>query len=396
MASLLSSVAGYVRSRYPDRRIYLIGNGPNEIALQYPESLQQLDAIFNEIVFYAFHPSNGRASEYVGTHTADFYLRRLLPAYQAAGMPILGGDYPTPLSDSAAAFLSFDYYSALGWIPTVNNAWQTTAKLKTGPFMFMSTASNPVVTGAKCFVNFLSGGLAPQATLVGGDQGDVFIGGPGANVITGGAGHDLIFAHPKYSVYRDRLVFTFSSVITPSATTPKVAVLLNGRTVVPSTPITAAHLKGWQSFTVDVDRGVPIQTVVIQVNDTTYVNADTYSNVQIESVLWNGVAVDLARGVFTNGANTPYGAYSNVGTVTLPASSFDLASPYLADTSSTIDGGGGVNAVVYRGPAANYTLVRRQDGSWSVTSAATAEGPDTLVNIQSIRFADQTVELSDR
>ena len=72
-----------------------------------------------------------------------------------------------------------------------------------------------------------------------------------------------------------------------------------------------------------------------------------------------------------------------------------MASPYLANTSDTIDGGGGTNTVVYRSSSNYYTVTKQADGSWVVVPGVTAEGPDTLKNIQNIQFSDKTVSLSN-
>jgi hypothetical protein len=66
----------------------------------------------------------------------------------------------------------------------------------------------------------------------------------------------------------------------------------------------------------------------------------------------------------------------------------------LKDTSDNIDGGAGVNTVIYRGSYDNYTIARQADGSFVVTSATTAEGPDTLRSIQKLVFADKQIALS--
>jgi hypothetical protein len=59
--------------------------------------------------------------------------------------------------------------------------------------------------------------------------------------------------------------------------------------------------------------------------------------------------------------------------------------------SQAIHGGGGDNTVVYSSPSSNYSVTVNADGSLLVTSSVTAEGPDTLTNIQQIQFADTTV-----
>ena len=70
-----------------------------------------------------------------------------------------------------------------------------------------------------------------------------------------------------------------------------------------------------------------------------------------------------------------------------------MLSPFLSNTSDVIDGGGGTNTVVYRGAYSNYTVSQQSHGSWLVTSATTAEGPDKLTNIQVLVFSDQQIEL---
>ena len=67
---------------------------------------------------------------------------------------------------------------------------------------------------------------------------------------------------------------------------------------------------------------------------------------------------------------------------------------YQSNTSDQIDGGGGTNTVVYRANRSNYTVTKQSDGSYLITSSATAEGPDTLTNIQILQFADQSMNLN--
>lgn len=70
------------------------------------------------------------------------------------------------------------------------------------------------------------------------------------------------------------------------------------------------------------------------------------------------------------------------------------------DNNDTVDGKGGDDAIdgglgddtaVYSGNRANYILTEGQDGVWTITGA---DGVDTLKNIEFIRFADLTQDLS--
>jgi uncharacterized protein (TIGR01370 family) len=389
MATLLAEVRSYVNTKYPGK--YLIGNNPENISLQNPAVLKNLDGIFQEAVYWV--NSDSTTSHHVGTGYARHTSRDLAPRYGSANIPIFGNDYPTPLSDSSVVFPTFDFYSHLGWVPSVTKPHQDDAIFSTGPFMFTATATNSTATGRTGFVNYLSGGLAPNATLNGGDQGDFFIGGPGQNTIAGGAGNDTIYAHPAYAASKGKLIFNLNAGIKGTGPTPTVAISINGKSAVSATPITSPGGTSVQVFAVDVAPLASISSVVLTVT-ALFTDMNNYSNVEIESILCNGVAVDLATATYTDGGYVNGLSYSNRGSVTLPASSFFVTSPYLADTRDTIDGGGGTNTVIYRGPSANYTVAKQTNGSWLVTSAATAEGPDTLKNVQSLTFSDKSMILN--
>ena len=62
----------------------------------------------------------------------------------------------------------------------------------------------------------------------------------------------------------------------------------------------------------------------------------------------------------------------------------DVLRGYAGD--DIIDGGAGFDEASYIGSAANFTFVRKADGSVTVTDTSTAEGADTLVNIEALYF----------
>lgn len=261
--------------------------------------------------------------------------------------------------------------------------------------MFMATPSNSSVTGNSAFVNFISGGVTTSSTLIGGDQGDYFIGGPGQNTIKGGAGNDTIYAHPSNAAQKGELIFDFSSTQTGTSTIPSVLISVNGTVVVPTTQITSIYGTSTQKFTLDLSKYPSISSVVITVTGTIYTDQNNFSNVDINDIIYNGAEINLANGTYTSGSGIPpYVPYSNNGTVTFSAASFSVTSPFLSNTSDTIDGGGGNNTVIYRGTYDDYTITQQLDGSWLVISATTAEGPDRLTNIQNLVFSDRQITLS--
>ena len=387
LATLLSDIRSYITSKNLSRPFYLMANNPTQIAIQYPSSLNSLDAIFNEVAYWN---SNGVTSTSIGTGDAQWKSSTIAPLYKASGLPIFGNDYPVPLSDPTTVLPSFQYYSSLGWIPSVANSAASAQIFSTGPFMFTAVSSNATATGTPNFVNYLSGGLTSAATLIGGDQGDYFLGGPGQNTIQGGAGNDVIYAHPASSSQKNLLALSSYGHNTVGIT-PTISVLINGKVALPATAITAQEGSGQtQSFEFDTTPYGSITSLVIAAGNESYVDAGHFNNVYISSLAFNGSVIALSSGT--------YSAYSSVinnqvqlngnGTATFSASVFQTPSPFLANTSNIIDGGGGFNTAIYRAALANYTISQNPDTSWLITSATTSEGPDTLKNIQLLQFTD--------
>jgi endo-alpha-1,4-polygalactosaminidase (GH114 family)/tRNA A-37 threonylcarbamoyl transferase component Bud32 len=388
MATLLSDIRTHIKSTFPGKTVYLAGS-PINIALQFPAVLQNLDAIYDGCIYYCPWFTNASS----GVINAKYRASTLAPLYLSANVPVFGIDYPTPLTDSSSVLKSFDFFTSLGWIPSVNNPVEDSKILSTGPFMFMATPANTTVTGYKNFVNYISGGQTSSATLIGGDQGDYFIGGPGQNTINAGSGNDTIYAHPKDAEYKNKIVIQLSSTIKKNGTTPSVSILVNGKVIIQPTPITVANDAGTQEFLIDATPYPIISSVSLIVTNTSYVDQNNFSNVEIDDIIFNGRPLDLSAGKYTSGGSNAGNTYSNNGTVSFPGSSFTSNSIILTDTRDVIDGGGGVNTVIYRGPYSNYSIAQQVDGSWIVTSGTTAEGPDKLYNIQKLVFSDKQVDL---
>jgi hypothetical protein len=61
---------------------------------------------------------------------------------------------------------------------------------------------------------------------------------------------------------------------------------------------------------------------------------------------------------------------------------------------SKVDGGLGMNTVVYSGPSRNYSRTRNADGTWTIQDNVGTDGTDTLTRIQRLQFTDITVNLA--
>jgi hypothetical protein len=403
MATLMTELRSYVAGKHIGRPFYLLGNNPTSVAQDYPAALKTLDGITNEVLYYRQPPDNGFTSVYIGTSFAQYLATQIAPLYRAAGIPIFGNDYPNPLTDLAADFRSFEFYTALGWPPSVTTGAQTDAIFSTGPFMAMAVPGNTIVKGVDDFANFLSGGLVRDATLIGGNEGGYFIGGPGRNTITAGAGANIIYAHPASAGLKNQLVLQFLTGAVNPTKTPAVRILVNGKVVVPDYRIRQdfnyKHYRN-QILQIDVTDYTPIASLEIDGLNLYYDSADDYSDVFIESLAYQGQSISFNLGTYapySESLNNGLAALLNAnGWVKFPASAFQMPSPFLHDTRDTIAGGPGSNIVVYRGASSDYTIAKQSNGSYLVTTSVTAEGPDVLTNVQNLQFTDKLVTLPEK
>jgi hypothetical protein len=123
----------------------------------------------------------------------------------------------------------------------------------------------------------------------------------------------------------------------------------------------------------------------------TYTSPTQYSNIVLNEISYQGNYIPTDSGVWSSKV---VGLFNNNNTATFANLNLPTASGVPSNTSSLIDGGGGTNTVVYRANKSNYTVSKQIDGSYLVTSATTAEGPDTLMNIQILQFSDTTMNLN--
>ena len=400
LATLVADIKTYVASKKLSRPFYIVPNVVDPtLVTTVPSALANFDAVFDELIAYGGGIDSNNNFLPGGVHVNNsINTKKLKSVVGNSGIPIFGNDYPS-LANSDAILKSFSSYSELGIIPSVVNAADPYQTLFTGPFMFMAVPGNSAVTGTKSFVNYLSGGAATSATLVGGDKGDYFIGGPGKNTITGGAGNDTIYAHPA----RRMLELTVDAELV-NITPPSIKIIINGKEALLATAVTADARKS-QTQTIKVDVGPYGDISTFQLTGlglSTVSWPNSFNNITVRSMSVGGASISFSAAQVTaqtaiqNSGTTVQLNDAGAGrpvTVVVPASAFPTVSPPLADTSDTIDGGGGVNTVIYRGKYAEYTIALQTDGSWLVTSTSPGEGPDTLRNIQQLVFSDVTVPL---
>jgi hypothetical protein len=390
LSTLIGNIKNYISTTYPGKKIYLLGNNPVGLAQSYPNALTNLDGIFNESAYYV---GTSQSSSTYSAANAD-HVAAMAGLYGAAAIPVIGNDYP-PLNDPAAIARTLDFYNSLGWPPSINAPFQTADIMNTGPCLWMANAAYRSITGARTCRNFIGGGLQDATTLIGGDQGDYFIGGPGQNVIQGGAGDDTIYAHPQGATHRYGLTIGYRAT-NRNSSNPRLTVYVNGSLVLSELALDASY-DGTQasSVTIDLPENTTIQSLKLLGTNIDKIGCcypTQFSNIEVSSIAYQSRSIPLTSGTWSN--NISVAGLLNDNDTALFTGLNVVSQTYPANTSDRIDGGGGTNIVVYRANRNNYSVTRQADGSYVVTSQSTAEGPDVLTNIQAIKFADQLQTLN--
>lgn len=388
MSKLLADIGAYVDAKTAGRPFYLMLNGGADVVKAYPASVAKMDAALWEVLYYGHDRVDfTKPGVYAGTANAD-QAKALAPAYAAAGLQMIGLDY-APLNDPVALLNMFSFYSALGWLPSVNNTLQDGRILTSGPLMFMANAANQSVQGSDTLYSYLSGGVQANATLTAGAAGGTMLGGPGRNVITGAAAADEIYAHPEQAGLKNTVELKIQTSFVGVDGAPVLTIKVNGQVAQ-----TLAFPSGSMVVqTIRVETSGSLNSLQLEASGLKFVDQSHLSNALLLSAAWQGVNIALGQASLTNASAVSNGILFNNGAAASFSAGAFPASPFLADTSSAIDGKGGVDTVHYRRAAADYTITGAADGSFTVTALKSAEGPDKLISIEKLAFADKMIAL---
>ena len=400
LAKFVTEIHDYVASKNLSRPFYLVPNvAVPTLLLQSPSTINEFSGIFNEVLFQGgFIGSDNTFTDRMFQTDQQKNVLKLSQIAQEYGVPFFGNDYTTLKNlDYGLIFRSFEYYTSLGVVPGVVPFQAPYLALASGPFMAMAVASNPVVAGESQMVNFLSGGLVASATLSGGDCGDYFIGGRGINTIIGGKGNDTIYAHPASTAPVLDLQFISGSVNPHSP--PMVEVLVNGQVALAPTQITANYYSSVgaanQEIRIDIGKFGTITSVQIVGVDLYYVGPTEFSNVFLQSASYYGKQIALSEAQCNSGAtylsNESHALLNRGGTITISGASLPVSAS-LPNASDSIDGGSGLDTVMYSGALAAYSI-SHSGNTTTLTGSAGAAGTDTLLNVERIKFLDGAIAL---
>ncbi|MBK9782894.1 MAG: DUF4214 domain-containing protein [Betaproteobacteria bacterium] len=152
-----------------------------------------------------------------------------------------------------------------------------------------------------------------------------------------------------------------------------------------------AIARGTGNIVLKTSNGTTIATYDAATSSNLAISGSTlYLNPSADLTFSTGYTVEFAAGSVKDlaGNNFAGSASYNFTTQSVPAP--------LSFTSSSANeafiGGAGTDTVIFNGSLANYSIAK-QGSTYTVTNKVGADGTDTVTNIESLKFADMTVNL---
>jgi hypothetical protein len=211
-----------------------------------------------------------------------------------------------------------------------------------------------------------------------------------ATTLNGTAGNDLINAHASSDYYAGQLVLVLGGMPSQGGW-PVVNILVNGSVVAGNVLINSDVIQGHtQTVSVALPPGVAITSVGLQyVNDLVTTTDDR--NVYVGSVTLNGQSLDLAAATYTRLDYPTIAGQHDMdwnGSMVWSGAAVQgaMAAPTHAD-NAIIDGGAGLDTVLYQGRASAYTVGYTSSG-FTVTPKNGAWATDSIINTENVLFDD--------
>jgi Ca2+-binding RTX toxin-like protein len=339
------------------------------------------------------------------------------------GTAISPGSWTT--SGTANESAQADAYNAFFQVWTANGgSWFKGVELWQWDLnnQYNSTGYSVMGKSAEALVSqyFNGQGTVPGLTVNGSPVADVIDLGSGNNVINGGlgddvirsgAGDDVIVGGPATTARLSTTAVTLTgwgSVV--SGIGAQAQILVNGKAVsgiIEFHP--ATDPSGYQTYTVTFDNTATGPVTSIDIN---LVNATPGRALHVKDFSINGVALTPSDGTNASAPGT-FDLY--VRTIHFDTTNHQDWFVGASTDSDVIDGGAGNDVItggagndlidggadtdtaVYSGNRADYSIALNANGSYSVTGvrSGSADGSDTVLNVEIFQFADGTISVSE-
>jgi Ca2+-binding RTX toxin-like protein len=261
-----------------------------------------------------------------------------------------------------------------------------------------------IYTGALSYSDTTFNGTVRSDAIDTGPNSDTIFAGSGGDSIAAGAGNDTIYQSglnpqaPASNTVQLKIVAE-SGILNGVA--GQFSVYANGAKLGTfDIQPTASGRGNWsttQTFVLPIDASLHFSQLKITHNNDIPGTGGDERNIWIDAISLDGSSI-LPGATYQpdHGAQVSLqqalydGGYALFDTSALAARVAGQATD-----NDTIDGGPGVDTVVYSGPSSAFTWAINGDGSWTVTDLrpGSPEGVDRLTNVESLRFSDQSFGL---
>ena len=388
MVTVVKNIYLYIQSKNLNKPFYIIANNPAELINFDPSITKYFNGIFNEFLYWMQDPLDGKIAIPVDSSSVTLNNKYLINSYANLNMPVFANDYP-PLNNSKEIILGLQNSVLNEWIPSVQNAFQSSAILSTGPNLAVATSNFQTLIGNSTNTNYLVAAKNVSPTMIGGSSTiNYFILSDTKNIAEGGKSADYFYMHPIGTYQKNIFSINVSEGLKGKASDPNLSLKIDGITLLAPTKIATSNEIKNLSFEFDISRFTTIKNIQIIVENTSYKDQLNYSNIGINGISLNGSPLDLSLGIYSNGSFNKGNPYSNNGTVNFNSNNF-LAT--LNTSFNQVDGKSGLNAAIYQTDSKYFKIINKYPDV-NVTSENFSIS-DKLSNVQRIQFSDKALAL---
>ncbi len=208
--------------------------------------------------------------------------------------------------------------------------------------------------------------------------------------INGGASNDIITTF-RGDAYQPRKLVAILSGSWADGTPPIAQLLVNGQVVATASVWARVDNGASQELSYSIPAGTTVTSVSVVYANDLFRSTTEDRNLYVNSLTLNGKDLPLDQGTYTPEAH-PVSPGERLmawnGPITFSGAL--VTNAMAADTyanSVAVNGGGGLDTVIYTGRASQYDLAF-SSGTISINSKAHDFGPDTLSNVERVLFDD--------
>jgi uncharacterized protein (TIGR01370 family) len=390
LVTLLSNMKDYIASKNLQKPFYIIANQPYGIANNYPNSLNLLDAVFNEVLYFKTTNTTDNNTANINTIYGAPYLDYITNPNIPNTTIIFGNDYPD-INNLNQSFNTFSVYSKLGWVSSVQDAKSTLKVILNGPYLTTATINSPIVNANDNLISFLGGGIVKDSTLIGGKSDDWFVNGLSSTTMYGNGGNDQFHIDIGTSKVLKLNVTAFTTDLN---NLPSLELYVNGEKYNNAMEIKANYRLGSsQELIFDLAKYSKIESVIIKSNNLFYKDTNNYADLFLTSINFRDKAIDFSK-IINNGKatyNKAGGNYLFMGGGEISFDNIDFSNSNNINFSN-IDGGSEIDKICINSNSSLLNIKIIKD-LLTITDSISNNVVCTATTVERIQFTDVSIAI---